>query len=189
MPWSKIRLRKEERSSLPEKTSGPGRGMRLMPEPDPSKEDKSMPELTPQSTSTSPPDPVFENPLPLHDPEVWEAFPAFRETFLMHVTPLGYSTALRVLGQMLYGLVLEPPTGWPEWEASATRTELSAAVADLRHLQGFLTSVGQEHEAASLGPIDERLSRFAERQAREVARLAERIEKELGEGEEKAEGA
>jgi hypothetical protein len=148
-----------------------------------------MPELTRESISPSPADPLFEQPLPLHDPSAWEAFPVFRETFLMYVTPLGYATALRVLGQMLYELVLEAPTGWPEWEESATRTELRAAAADLRHLEGFLAAVGQEREAASLDWIDARLSRFAARQAHEAGRLADRIEKELAEWQEKAAGA
>jgi hypothetical protein len=113
------------------------------------------------------------------DPAAWEDFAVFRETFLMYLTPPGYAAALRTVGEMLHTMILEsydPRPGWPE---SSTRTELKAAVADLRHLEGFLAAVGREHTVSSLARPDERLSRFAARQAAEVARIAHRIEAEL----------
>ena len=62
---------------------------------------------------------------------------------------------------MLYSLVLETPTEWPGWTESATRTEMRAAAADLRHLQGFLGAVGREQDVSSLGPEDAYLSTIA----------------------------
>src|SRR6476661_6795604 len=109
-----------------------------------------MPEL-PDST----PPPAVP---PAIDPASWEDFPAFRETFLMYVTPPGYSTALRAMGEMLYSLLLDSPAEWPGWVESSTRTEMRAAVADLRHIQGFLASVGRERETSSLDSEDAYLS-------------------------------
>jgi hypothetical protein len=116
---------------------------------------------------------------PTIDPAAWEDFAVFRETFLMYLTPPGYAAALRMVGEMLHTMILESYDPWPGWPESSTRTELRAAVADLRHLEGFLGAVGREHVASSLSRPDDRLSRFAARQAAEVARIAHRIEAEL----------
>jgi len=86
-----------------------------------------MPELTSESSSP----PVVP---PAADPDAWERLPAFRQTFLMYVTPPGFQEALQGVGEMLYSLVLETPAEWPPWKESATRTELRAAAMDLRHL-------------------------------------------------------
>jgi hypothetical protein len=116
---------------------------------------------------------------PTIDPAAWEDFAAFRETFLMYLTPPGYAAALRTVGEMLHTMILESYNPWPGWPESSTRTELRAALADLRHLEGFLGAVGREHVASSLTRPDDRLSRFAARQAAEVAKIAHRIEAEL----------
>jgi hypothetical protein len=116
---------------------------------------------------------------PVIDPATWEDFAVFRETFLMYFTPPGYAAALRTVGEMLHTMILESYDPWPGWPESSTRTELRAALADLRHLQGFLQSVGREHAVSSLTRPDDRLSRFAARQAAEVAKIAHRIEAEL----------
>src|SRR3954453_11495730 len=131
-----------------------------------------MPELT--SESSSPP-----TVPPVIDPATWEDFPAFRETFLMYITPPGYAAAIRKAGEMLYSLLLETPAEWPGWPESSTRTEMRAAVADLRHLQGFLGSVGREREVSSLDPEDAYLSNTAVRLARQIGHAADGIEREL----------
>jgi hypothetical protein len=150
------------------------------PQPEP-----SSPENGSQVAATPPPaSPAVP---PTIDPAAWEDFAVFRETFLMYLTPPGYAAALRTVGEMLHGMILESYNPWPGWPESSTRTEMRAALADLRHLEGFLGAVGREHAASSLTRPDERLSRFAARQAAEVARIAHRIEAELaklaGEGE------
>jgi len=104
-----------------------------------------MPELVPHSTPTphplppsSPDDPPFPPRRtveaaavpPAANPDRWESFPVFRETFLMYVTPIGYYAALRATGEMLYSLLLETPAEWPGWEESATKTEMRAAALD-----------------------------------------------------------
>jgi hypothetical protein len=145
-----------------------------------------MPELIPQSTAAPapppPPDfPPFRQALipPKLSPANWEKLPCFRETFLMYITPPGYLAAFWYLGEMLYNLVLETPAGWPEWRESATRTEMRAAMADLRHLQGFLASVGREHKVSSLDAEDAYLSKAASTISRQLGKLAGWLEEEL----------
>ena len=137
-----------------------------------------MPELAQQSTSP-PESAVPPSAPPIFDPESWEDFPVFRETFLMYVTPPGYSSALRSAGEMLYSLLLETPAEWPGWTESATRTELRAAAADLRHLEGFLAAVGKEHAVASLSVEDAWLSKLAAKLAPRLGGIAARIEMKL----------
>jgi hypothetical protein len=133
-----------------------------------------MPELTPESSSPPPVPPVL-------DPDTWETLPAFRETFLMYVTPPGYAAALRTMGEMMYSLLLETPAEWPGWPESSTRTELRAVVADLRHLQGFLRSVGSERKLSSLDVEDAFLSNLAAKLAPQLGKLAGWIEDGLAE--------
>jgi hypothetical protein len=127
-----------------------------------------MPELTPDSSSP-----------PATPPGDWEKLPAFRQTFLMYVTPPGYAAALQGVGEMLYSLMLETPAEWPGWTESATRTEMRAALADLRHLQGFLASVGREREVSSLDPEDAYLSQIAAKLSRQIGHAADGIDCEL----------
>jgi hypothetical protein len=130
-----------------------------------------MPDL-PDST----PPPALQ---PAIDPAAWEDFPAFRETFLMYITPPGYAVAIRKAGEMLYSLLLDSPAEWPGWPESSTRTEMRAAVADLRHLQGFLGAVGRERETSSLDPEDAYLSNVAAKLARQIGHAADGIDREL----------
>ncbi len=127
-----------------------------------------MPELVSDSSS-----------LPDVPPDDWERLPAFRETFLMYVTPPGYAAALQTMGEMLYSLILDAPAEWAGWPESATRTELRAAGADLRHLQGFLRSVEKEREVSSLDAEDAYLALMAGKLSHKLGRMAGWIEKEL----------
>jgi hypothetical protein len=133
------------------------------------KEDTSMPDSE-QSTSAH---------IPRIQPAEWEKHEGFRETLLLHYTEPEANTTLRRLGALLYNFSLEFADAWPHHPEGETRSELRAALADLRHLEGFLCAVGREHIVSSLNPADECLSRFAERQAFEVGRIADRIEEEL----------
>jgi hypothetical protein len=147
-----------------------------------------MPELTQQSTAPTPPpvppippedDPPAAATPPVIDPAACEDFPAFRETFLMYFTPPGYADALRTVGEMLHTMILENYRPWPGWPESSTRTEMRAALADLRHLQGFLGSVGREREVSSLDPEDAYLSNIAAKLSRQIRHAADGIEREL----------
>jgi hypothetical protein len=150
-----------------------------------------MPELIEQSIAAPatppippgippiPPEPPLAAAPPEVDPAAWENFPAFRETFLMYFTPPGYADAIRKTGEIAYSLILDTPAEWPGWTESATRTEMRAALADLRHLQGFLGAVGREREVSSLDPEDAYLSNTAARLARQIKHTADGIEREL----------
>ena len=139
-----------------------------------------MPEL--EQDSTSPPSPSAV--IPLVHPDDWEDFAVFRESFLMYFTAPGLNTALREGAEQFFALLLEHSgaKGWPEWEESSTRTELRAAVADLRHLQGFLASIGKERKVSSLSTGDKKLSKFAGDTARALNQIANRIERKLAQG-------
>jgi hypothetical protein len=117
---------------------------------------------------------------PTIDLAAWEDFPVFRETFLLYITDPVYNAALRIFGRLLHELVLEYYRHWPNWLEGVTATELRAAVADLRHLEGYLGAVGREHEEASLTEPEMALSRLAARQSGELTRIADEIEQALG---------
>lgn len=130
-----------------------------------------MPELISESIPPAVP--------PVLPPESWESFPVFRETFLMYLSEPSFNAALRTAGEHFFGMLLETYQHWPAWPESSTRTEMRAAVADLRHLQGFMASVGQERRVSSLSPGDVRLSRLASQVARSLNRLASAIDTKL----------
>jgi hypothetical protein len=146
-----------------------------MPEPDPNIGASPMSELTPESTP-----PVRPVTPPRIAPAAWEDFPAFRETFLMYFTEPPANAALRVFGRLFHELVLEYYHHWPEWPEGVTGTEMRSALADLRHLEGFLATVGREHQEAALSEPDTALSVLAGRLAGEVTRIAEEIESAIG---------
>jgi len=118
-------------------------------------------------------------PIPRIDPASWEEGEEFRETLLLHFTDPEANTTLRRLGDLFFNLSLMGAESWPH-HPGETRAELMAALADLRHLEGFLASVGREHEVSSLSSADEALSEFAGRQALGLSHIADEIEAALG---------
>jgi hypothetical protein len=60
-----------------------------------------------------------------------------------------------------------------------TRWELVAVLSELRFLEGYLTSVFEEHRLSSLPPRVEELSRFAGGLAHDVGEIAVRLNEEL----------
>jgi hypothetical protein len=121
-------------------------------------------------------------PIPRIDPASWEEGEGFRETLLLHYSDPEANATLRRLGDLLFNVSLECAESWPHHAEGETRSELRAVLADLRHLEGFLASVGREHQVSSLSPADEVLSLFAGRQALELSRIAGEIEQAIGEG-------
>jgi hypothetical protein len=118
-------------------------------------------------------------PIPRVDPALWEKHEGLRETLLLHYTDPVKNQTLRHLGDLLLDAALASAESWPNHSQGETRAELAAALGDLRHLEGFLGSVGRGHRVSSLAPDDDALSRFAERQAAKVRRIADRIEEKL----------
>jgi len=117
---------------------------------------------------------------PTIDPDRWEDFPGFRETFLLFFTERPANSALRILAAMLYALVLDyAPRFWPSHREGIVRAQLRAAVADLRHLQGFLTQAGQDHVEVDMDWQEGQLSALAGMKAVDVGSIADELEQAL----------
>ena len=155
-----------------------------------------MPELPQDSTSppvaAPPPMPPGYPPIPperippavppIIQPNAWESYNCFRETFMLYISEPEFNASLRKAGDYFFGMLLECCPDWPEWPESSTRTEARALVADLRHLQGFAATVGQEHHVSSLTPEDAKLSKHAAKVARLLKQLADTFERKLAQG-------
>ena len=85
---------------------------------------------------------------PTVDPARHEDFPAFRETFLGIFTDPTYNAALRDVGNLLYEMALEHRGYWPDEPEGVIRSELRALVADLRVIQGHLSSMSNPENAS-----------------------------------------
>lgn len=136
--------------------------------------------FVPVASPGSPPDeepPPFPAMPPQVDPEHWEDFPVFRETWLVYFTVPKYNAALRIVGKMLLEMTLASWGEWPDQPEGWRRAELRAAVADLRHLEGYLATLGED-------PPDDRyesaLCRMSVLMSHEVGSVAEHIEDKLG---------
>jgi hypothetical protein len=154
-----------------------------------------MPELTPQSTTppdptSSPsdpaPDPVPPRPEdetptgpPIIDPAHFEDFPVFRECFLVYIAGATANATLRAFGNLFYDLILEYWKNWPDQPEGTLRGGLRAAIADLRHVQGFIaewTGPDASFESAH----EEHLAKVGGGIALEVGKLVDRLETEMG---------
>lgn len=135
-----------------------------------------MPDLVPESTS-----PPAAVPATI-DPAAWEDFPVFRESFLMYISEPAFNASLRTAAEHFFGMLLESYQRWPAWPESSTRTEFRAGIADLRHLQGFMASVGKERHLSSLDPGDAKLSKHASQVARLLKQVADAMERKLAKG-------
>jgi hypothetical protein len=153
-----------------------------------------MPELTPQSTTpaeplppTPPPPPVppADDPPddpppaipPIIDPARFEDFPVLRETFMLYVTDPGANATLRSTALLFFDLILHFWGDWPDPPEGMLRASLRAAVADMRHVQGFLAEL---EEGGWGGGHEEHLAAVGVGIAPEIGALADRLEKELG---------
>jgi hypothetical protein len=110
----------------------------------------------------------------------WEDDAAFRHVFLFRFDEADRA-ALRQVGNMLHGYVLETATDYGPHlqDVPPIRAELRAAAADLRNLWGFFTMLEVEGDDSHRGTSGARLTDFAGTLAADVERLALRIEREL----------
>jgi hypothetical protein len=140
-----------------------------------------------QEESTAPPEqpasPAAVSP-PAIDPEKWEDFPTFRETFLRWFTKPEANVAMRAFGLLLHEMMLEWNGSQPDEPGGYIRHDLRAALADLRHVEGFLGYIHGELEDLDEDNPDDadpiQLCEFAGDMARRLARVAAAIEKALG---------
>ena len=131
--------------------------------------------------------------VPKIQPDCWEDFPVFRETFLCDVYDAQGIELLRRLGKLGAVLLAERGQPWPYTYMDATARYLQAALADLRHLQGFLRFACERDEERRDGDRlqfegdeeavrkHDRLCELGNLVAAEIGVLAEELEKEVGE--------
>jgi len=115
---------------------------------------------------------------PVIDPEHWEDFPAFRETFLVYFPQARANGRIRGFGDLLFEMVIETWGQWPDHPEGIFPAELTAAVADMRHLQGAMASwCGPAFSSSSEHEI--RLAAAGAHVSGEIGKLADRLETEL----------
>jgi hypothetical protein len=109
----------------------------------------------------------------------WERYEGLRQTFLIHF-PLETQEAFQHVARFAYDAILEKPAEHPlpgPW----TAWELVAALAEMRFLEGYLTSVWREKEVSSLPPRVERLCGLAAGVAEGLSEVARVLERGLAE--------
>ena len=117
---------------------------------------------------------------PIIDPARFEDFPVFRETFLSILTEPRHNAAVRAVGDLAFELALDFRRHWPDQPEGSLRTELRAAIADLRFIQGHLASLGDEEVTSPATPVEEHHARVSARLAVDVQAIADALESELG---------
>ena len=116
---------------------------------------------------------------PVIDPDCYERFEGFRETTLAAITDPDANATWRALSDHMYTMALEYSAYWPLEPDGSFRHQARAAVADLRHLQGFLAYLGREPEASVLTPEEEHVARRCATFSRRVRDIATAFEAEL----------
>jgi hypothetical protein len=137
-----------------------------------------MPSLPDRIPPSGPNDPAA--PIPTIDPESFEDFEGFRETTLAVFTDPAANATLRGLGDLLYALALEYCRHWPVEPEGSFYHQARAAVADLRHLQGYLAHLDRQREEASLSDHEERISEICGSLVPDLRAVADALEVALG---------
>ncbi len=126
--------------------------------------------------------------IPTIDPKTFDDFTVFRETFLRHLDNVRDVAAFRGFAQVLFEMACEGMRHWQGTYAEATASKLSATLADLRYIQGYLAEAGTIYAAEKdyLTPRNKFYTHAAARMALKVAALADEMEAELRAGLEEA---
>jgi hypothetical protein len=113
------------------------------------------------------------------DPDRFEDYEGFRETTLAVFTDPKSNTALRVVTDLLYTMGLEHCRHWPEEPEGSFIHQARAALADLRHLQGYLAHLGKARTASALTAKEARHSALCETLALHLKAVADALETDL----------
>lgn len=116
---------------------------------------------------------------PIIDPDAFERFEGFRETTLAIFTDAKANATLRGMADFIYTVCLEYSQYWPAEPEGSFRHQCRAAVADLRHLQGYLAMLGQFRFDASLSDEEDQISALCGRLSPRVKKIADALEKAL----------
>jgi len=113
-----------------------------------------------------------------------ELYDAFRETFLVEILNPESHAVVRAFGQVLGSMVTMDGQRWPYRHIDATAYRLRAGLADLRHLQSFFASWGEEEPTVRLdnntSQQHDELCRLSMQVAKKLSRLADDLEKAVG---------
>jgi hypothetical protein len=130
----------------------------------------------PHTPPPSPPD-LAVSP-PVIKPERFEDFMVFREVFCVHFPDAKANARLRGFGHLLFEMVLATWGDWPSHREGIFPAELRAAVADMRFLQGAMSSwCGPAFSGSS--EYENRLAGVGAGIALAIGELADRLEVEL----------
>jgi hypothetical protein len=116
---------------------------------------------------------------PTIDPDHFERFEGFRETTLAIFTDVKANATLRGMADFIYTVCLEYSQYWPAEPEGSFRHQCRAAVADLRHLQGYLAMLGQFRFDASLSDEEDQISALCGRLSPRLKKVADALEKAL----------
>ena len=132
---------------------------------------------------TPPPSPPSDRAVspPVINPERFEDFMTFRETFCVYFPDAEADARLRGFGHLLFEMVLETWGQWPDHLEGIFPNELRAAVADMRHLQGAMSSWCGLAFSGS-GEYEIHLAGVGASIALAIGELADRLEVELNSG-------
>jgi hypothetical protein len=114
---------------------------------------------------------------PIIDPDTFERFEGFRETTLALFTDAKANETLRRMADFLYTVCLEHSRYWPSEPEGSFRHQCRAAVADLRHLQGYLALLSELEDNPS--ESKNRIPALCGRLSARVKKIANALEKAL----------
>jgi hypothetical protein len=125
----------------------------------------------------------FSCSVPIIDPTNCDDYSVFRETFVSVWLDKDEAAAFRSFGMAQSSMALEKRTGpWRDTELDMMTWDLTAALADLRFLQGFFDSVYENNKSDYDSPREKRWIRLAQRMSKRLSSLGDEIEKELAMG-------
>jgi len=136
-----------------------------------------MPSLPDRIPPSGPNDPAA--PIPTIDPEHFEDFEGFRETTLCVFTEPGANATLRGLGDLLYTMGLEYVQHWPVEPDGAFFHQVRAVLADLRHLEGWLSHLDSQRAEASLSDDEEALSALCGSLVADLRRIGDAVQAKI----------
>ena len=121
-------------------------------------------------------------PVPIIDPAKSDSYSVFRETFVSLWLDKDEASAFRAFGMVQNSMACEKGGARHDTELDVLALDLTAALADLRVLQGFFDFVYEMNKPPSNeqpSPREKRLLRLAQRLSKSFSRLGDEIEKEL----------
>ena len=116
---------------------------------------------------------------PILDPDAFLEYEGLRETTLALFTDAKANTTLRNMVDFVYTISLEYSRYWPHEPEGYFRHRCRAAIADLRHLQGYMADLGQMRFDSCHSDGDDRIAALCGRLSPRVKKIADALERAL----------